>query len=412
MADPPVFRQPDRTGSALYEFAPDYDDNGGVHTNSGVPNKTAYLIADGTAAEPGGAFAGHAFAGIGTDKTGLLYWSALLMLTPGADFTDLAAALQQSCANLAGVGAGGVTAADCQSVAAATAATGLASWTGPSAPRRVRMTAGLRSVSLRWAPPARHGASPLSSYAVHVRPAVGDDDFFPVEPSARRYRVEGLQPATDYTVGLVAVTADGTSTSVVRRFTGSALHVRWPSEAVYGVTARVRGALTGEGGTPLRNRPVELFRRDAGASSYARVDRATTARDGSFVLRTRPLRSARYFVVYDGSARVIGARSARHRLAVRPRVEAAATRGTARLGDRVRFEGTVTPARPGAGAHLQREVGDGAWRTVDRTRVSAAGTFALSGRATTRPTTTWRVAVPRSGGLAAGRSRPVVLPVR
>jgi hypothetical protein len=72
----------------------------------------------------------------------------------------------------------------------------------------------------------------------------------------------------------------------------------------------------------------------------------------------------------------------------------------------------VTPARPGAGAHLQREVGDGAWRTVDRTRVSAAGAFVLSGRATTRPTTTWRVAVPRSGGLAAGRSRPVVLPVR
>ena len=49
MADPPRFGQPDTTRSGLYDFAQDYDDNGAVHTNSGVPNKTAYLIADGTA---------------------------------------------------------------------------------------------------------------------------------------------------------------------------------------------------------------------------------------------------------------------------------------------------------------------------------------------------------------------------
>ena len=56
MADPPRFGQPDTTRSPLYDYAQDYDDNGAVHTNSGVPNKTAYLIADGTAAEPGGTF--------------------------------------------------------------------------------------------------------------------------------------------------------------------------------------------------------------------------------------------------------------------------------------------------------------------------------------------------------------------
>jgi Zn-dependent metalloprotease len=318
MADPPQFGQPDRTGSELYEFAPDYDDNGGVHTNSGVPNKTAYLVADGTAAEPGGAFNGHAFAGIGTDKTGLLYWSALLMLTPGADFADLAAALQQSCANLAGAGTGGMTGVDCQSVAAATVATGLAGWAGPSAPRRVSMTGGVRTVKLRWARPASHGASPLSSYAVHVAPAVGEDDFVPVEPSARRFRLDGLRPATDYTVGLVAVTADGTSPSVVRSFTGSALRVSWPDAVVLGAIARVKGALTGAAGAPLRNRRVQLLRRDAGSSSYASVARATTARDGSFVLRTRPQRSGRYYVAYAGSARTIGSRSPRHWLPALP----------------------------------------------------------------------------------------------
>jgi hypothetical protein len=412
MADPPQLGQPDRTGSELYEFAPDYDDNGGVHTNSGVPNKAAYLIADGTAGEPGGAFNGRAFPGIGTDKTGLLYWSVLQMLTPGADFADLAAALQQSCANLAGAGTGGLTVSDCQSVAAATAATGLAGWAGPSAPREVAMTGGVRTVALRWERPARAGASPVTSYAVHVRPAIGEDDFFPVEPSARRYRLEGLDPATDYTVGLVAVTADGTSPSVVQRFTGSALQVSWPDGAVYGTTTRVRGALTGAGGAPLRKRVVRLFRRDGGSAAYTRVARTRTARNGSFVLRLRAESTARYYVAYAGSARAIGARSPQHRLAVRPHVQVDADPGPVRLGDRVGLAGTVSPARPGAQVHLQRRVAAGGWRTVSHGRVSGDGSFTLVGRATARPSVTWRVVVPRSGRFAAGTSRTVVLPVR
>ena len=120
MADPPRFGQPDTTRSGLYDYAQDYDDNGAVHTNSGVPNKTAYLIADGTVAEPGGTFAGRAFPGIGTTRAATLYWATLQMLTPGADFVDLAVALQQSCANLA------FSPAECATVTAAIEATELA----------------------------------------------------------------------------------------------------------------------------------------------------------------------------------------------------------------------------------------------------------------------------------------------
>jgi Zn-dependent metalloprotease len=61
MADPPRYLQPDTTSSPMFDFAQDYDDSGAVHTNSGVPNKVAYLITDGTVAEPGGAFLGRAF---------------------------------------------------------------------------------------------------------------------------------------------------------------------------------------------------------------------------------------------------------------------------------------------------------------------------------------------------------------
>ena len=83
MADPTAFGQPDHTASTLYDFAPDYDDNGGVHTNSGVPNKTAYLVVDGTAGEPGGAFNGAAFPGIGPDKAALALLDRAAVADPG-----------------------------------------------------------------------------------------------------------------------------------------------------------------------------------------------------------------------------------------------------------------------------------------------------------------------------------------
>ena len=136
MADPPRYVQPDTTSSPLFDFAQDYDDSGAVHTNSGVPNKVAYLITDGTVAEPGGAFLGRAFPGIGPAHAATLYWTALQMLTPGSDFVDLAAALRQACTTLA------FAAEECATVAAAVDVTGLGRWAGPTAPRAVRMTAG------------------------------------------------------------------------------------------------------------------------------------------------------------------------------------------------------------------------------------------------------------------------------
>lgn len=309
MANPTAYGQPDHTGSDLYDFAPDYDDNGGVHTNSGVPNKTAYLVVDGTAGEPGGAFNGAAFSGIGPEKAAAVYWATLQMLTPGADFTDLAATLRQSCANLAGVGAAGLTTADCSSVEAAAAATGLERWTGPSRPRRVVMTGVPRGVALAWRPPRTSGSSPLTSYAVHIRPAVGVDDFLPLEVGARTVRLGGLRPGTDYTVGLVAVTADGTSPAVLRTFRGTGLRIEWPGAVRSGSVLRVVGTLVGTTGAGLADRRVRLLTRDPGRRAYRQADAVRTAADGGFRLRTRPDRGARYRVVFDGSAAEVGART-------------------------------------------------------------------------------------------------------
>jgi bacillolysin len=114
MANPPQFGDPDRMSSSnFYVGVTDY---GGVHTNSGVNNKAAYLMVDGDT------FNGTTVSGIGLDKVEAIYYEAQTnLLTSGSNYHDLADVLQQACNNL--IGTVGITAADCQQVANAIAAT-------------------------------------------------------------------------------------------------------------------------------------------------------------------------------------------------------------------------------------------------------------------------------------------------
>jgi bacillolysin len=410
MSDPTAYGQPDHTSSNLYEPAFDYADNGGVHTNSGVPNKTAYLIVDGTAAEPGGIFNGRSFAGIGSEKAAVLYWTVMRTLTPGSDFADLAAVLAQSCANLAGVGAAGITAADCATVQAATTATGLTRWQGPSAPRNVSMRAGVRSVRLSWDRPASEGSSPLSSYAVHVHPAVQGTDFVPVEPGARSVIIGGLPAGRDYRIGLVAVTADGTSPAVVRTLSGSELRVDWPSGAAYGTRLRLAGRLVDADGHGLAGRTVHLLRRPRSDGGWETVASDTAGSTGAFVLPSRPSGTARYAIVYDGTRRQLGDRTTAHVLPLRQRVSLGVD-PTLRVGATAVFRGTVAPARTGGAVRLQRRAADGRWRTVRRGTLDGSSGYRLTARMPGRQPSVWRiwVAPPPHGPLAAGISREVTL---
>ncbi len=124
LADPTEFGQPDKMTSPLYDPDDSLADNGGVHTNSGIGNKTAYLISQ------GGTFNGVTVPGIDAadptlTKTATLYLETIQRLTSGSEYDDLARVLQQSCADLAAASTAGFTATDCSSVAAATQATEL-----------------------------------------------------------------------------------------------------------------------------------------------------------------------------------------------------------------------------------------------------------------------------------------------
>ncbi len=114
MKNPPQFEDPDRMGSPYYYTGT--ADNGGVHTNSGVGNKTAYLITDGAT------FNGWTVTGIGIDKAAKIFYKVQAdILTPSATYATLGVALSTACNAL--VGTSGITTANCDQVRRATYAT-------------------------------------------------------------------------------------------------------------------------------------------------------------------------------------------------------------------------------------------------------------------------------------------------
>jgi Zn-dependent metalloprotease len=111
MSNPPLYGQPDKMSSGLYYCGSWSYDNGGVHTNSGVGNKAAYLMV------VGGAFNGKTITPLpgGMSEVAKIYYEVQThLLTSAGDYADLYDDLQQACTNL--IGSGVTTAADCQQV--------------------------------------------------------------------------------------------------------------------------------------------------------------------------------------------------------------------------------------------------------------------------------------------------------
>jgi Zn-dependent metalloprotease len=114
MKTPANYSQPDKMSSPYYYTGT--SDNGGVHTNSGVGNKAAYLIADGAI------FNGYTVTGLGIPKAAHIFYEAQTnILLSNSNYYSLYLALNQACTNL--VGLYGITTSDCTQVNNATLAT-------------------------------------------------------------------------------------------------------------------------------------------------------------------------------------------------------------------------------------------------------------------------------------------------
>lgn len=102
MSNPPAYSDPDKVSSLYYYCGT--SDNGGVHTNSGVPNKLFYLMTD------GGTFNGFTVTAMGLTKAAAIHYQNLShYLTTNSQFVDHRAGLTQSCKDLIGVPLNSIT---------------------------------------------------------------------------------------------------------------------------------------------------------------------------------------------------------------------------------------------------------------------------------------------------------------
>jgi bacillolysin len=132
MADPTQFGQPGDWSQYRHTFY----DNGGVHINSGIPNKAAYLMSTG----PG--------YGIGRGDTQRIYYRALTVyLTPSSDFYAYLNAMLQSATDMFGAGS-----AQVRAVAIAHGAVGLANPPAVTSPNGAGFLQGGASATIQWNP--------------------------------------------------------------------------------------------------------------------------------------------------------------------------------------------------------------------------------------------------------------------
>ncbi len=83
--------QPENTAEQYIAKCRPWTDNGGVHVNSGIPNKAAYLITTNPS--------------IGEAKAKQIYYYALFYLNAGSRFVDARDAVEQAATDLYGIGA-------------------------------------------------------------------------------------------------------------------------------------------------------------------------------------------------------------------------------------------------------------------------------------------------------------------
>jgi Zn-dependent metalloprotease len=106
MYNPTCYGNPGKVNDAQYSCGPNTQagDNGGVHSNSGVPNHAYALVVD------GGNYNGQNVKAIGLTKAAHIYWRAQSVYQgPSSGFADHADALAQSCTDLTGVNLNSLT---------------------------------------------------------------------------------------------------------------------------------------------------------------------------------------------------------------------------------------------------------------------------------------------------------------
>jgi hypothetical protein len=214
----------------------------------------------------------------------------------------------------------------------------------------------------------------------------------------RGVRPYGVLAAALTTIGFISAQAASGQDAAV-----SMSMKRADARVVYGETVDVRGHVASR----EAGHRVTLLYSPRGRGFHP-VARTRSRKGGSYVLRTRPVRSGRLRVAVAEASAAASASGARQ-VVVAPRI-ASKGRIHVKTGRRAVIRGRLRPGFAGRTVRIQLRKG-GAWRTVDRARTKRRGRFAASWRVT-RGAGRYRARVlfagDRRNGRRARRSRVLV----
>jgi serine protease len=289
-----------------------------------------------------------------------------------------------------------------------------AAQTAPSAPSSFEAIGGIGSATLRWAAPVA-GADGVEVRMLEV------DHYDPSGPTQGTLvcrvpapqtscRATGLDGSKTHSFRAFAYRGDDYSQPAIHNVGSSSItSTGSPSTLVYGGVVTIKGRLAsspsatwGTSGheVTLQYRPL---RRDGAWGTW--TDLATTVTDdtgeepgepnrtGEFTFTHKTLRRSQYRVLYAGDSGFFGAASQRHAVAVAPKVTAALSTASMRLGGTARLSGTVAPKLAGQTVELQRRRADGTWAVIATQKLSDTSGYRFAIKPTKRGTTTYRVRI-------------------
>jgi GH25 family lysozyme M1 (1,4-beta-N-acetylmuramidase) len=282
----------------------------------------------------------------------------------------------------------------------------------PAAPVAVSASATGTTAHVSWQP-ADNGGTLLARSLVTASPGGAN---VTVSGTSHTATFSGLQVGTTYRFTVTSTNKAGLVSPVsapsnaVSTYVPVSLSVAGDLDISYGArTTLTATLLRTDTGASLGSRQVDVYRKPAGWRAWHYLTTVTTSSTGTAAVTLHPSTNVgiRFRVAPSGND--LGTTATRS-VTVRPRLTAALSATTVRVGGSVTMRGSVTPVLAGRTVYRQGYYG-GAWHTWATATVSSSGTFRFVVTPTVRTTDVYRVFLPASTRLGSARSQTMELTV-
>lgn len=258
-----------------------------------------------------------------------------------------------------------------------------------------------------------HGVDPTGS-ATYTS-AGGSATFYPAGTVVTKPAISGHRDYSskscpgNYAYPLLPSLRTAVAARMAEKVTTSLSLATSPATITYGAPTTLSGRLTTSSGQPLAAKPVKIYVRGQGTTTWALLSSRTTAADGTFSGTHTPQRNVEYSARFAADAEYAGT-SRTGRVGVAPAVSATLSASNVRLGTSVTLTGTVRPTHAGQVVQRQQLVG-GAWTTLATTTLSSTGTYSFPVKALSTGTKTYRIVNPADSDHLPGTSSTKTLTV-